>query len=128
MSTLPNDTSRDVAAENQVPVIAVAPFDRQVDDAVREFESGAQWLGVPRPPTAELRELCRKVAAFTAELFPAGLTIKVRNDPEIADDLHFVFDVATSGDVDEIVARDNEWHFRLRREVGGRAELFCLVY
>lgn len=127
MSTLPHDPSHATAADNQTPVMpSVARYEQQVDDAVTEFEAGTYWLRVPRPPTAELRDVCRKVAAFTAELYPDGMVIKVRNDPEITDDIYFVFHVVDSGSEDDIVARDNEWHRRLRQVVDRQAELFCL--
>jgi hypothetical protein len=126
MSTLPHDASSAAAGEHQIPVVPVTPYDALVAEAVSEFESGAEWLGVSRPPTAELLDLCQKVVAFTVELFPAEMSIKVRNDPEITDDLYFVFDVNTSGTVDEIVAQFDEWHRRLRPAVGRRSELFRL--
>jgi hypothetical protein len=128
MSTLPRHPIGQTAAGHQVPVVPAIAYESLVDEAVSEFESGAEWLGVPRPSTAELHELCRKVAALTSELFPAGMKIRVRNDPEIASDVYFVFDVVTSGNVDDIVTRDNEWHRRLRQDVGNRAELFCLTF
>lgn|SRR5487761_1134576 len=127
MSSLPHDASDTAAADRPMPLISGVPrYEQQVDEAVSEFESGAEWLGVPRPSTSELRDLCRQVAAFTAGMFPAGMAIKVKNDPECTDDIYFVFDVVDSGGVDEMVARDNEWHRRLRGEVGRQAELFCL--
>lgn len=126
MSTLPHDRSSDTTADHAVRVVTTTSLDRLVDEAVSEFESGAEWLGVPRPPTAELRDLCRKVASFTADIFPGAMAIKVRNDPEITDDLYFVFDVEPTGSVDEVVARFDEWHRRLRPAVGSRWDLFRL--
>jgi hypothetical protein len=126
MSTLPQDAKGTAGDERQVPVVAVPCFGHMVDKAVSEFESGAEWLGLPRPPTAELLDLCRKVAAFTSEIFPAGMSIKIRNDPEITDDLYFVFEVETTGSADEIVAKFDKWHRRLRRTVARRSELFRL--
>ncbi|HQU47278.1 MAG TPA: hypothetical protein PK867_31030, partial [Pirellulales bacterium] len=99
MSTVPHDPSHATDAAHAAPVFAPASYQQKVDEAVSEFESGAYWLGIPRPPTAELREICRKVAAYTAEIFPGEMRIKVRNDPEITDDLYFVFEVVCDGDV-----------------------------
>lgn len=113
MSTLPHDPGHASRSEVHAPVRLAAYYEQTVDEAVHEFESGAEWLGIPRPPTAELRDVCRQVAAFTAELFPRGVSIKVRNDPEITGDLYFVFEVADVGSVDEIVARHDDWHRRL---------------
>jgi hypothetical protein len=126
MSTLPHDASHATEVVHQTPVIP-PPYEQLVEEAVREFESDAELLRIPRPPTAELLDVCRKVAAFTSELFPDGMAIKVKNDPEIADDLYFVFRVVAVGSIDELVSKDNEWHRRLRPAVGARAEFFCLA-
>lgn len=123
MSTLPRDPT---ATERQPPLVVPPRYERQYDEAVREFESAADELGVGRPSGAELRDLCGQVAALTAEVFPGQITIEVRGDPEIAGELHFTFEVTASGNVDEIVARNHDWHVALRRAVGKRADLFCL--
>lgn len=71
--------------------------------------------------------MCGEVAAFTAELFPGELKIRVKNDPEIADDLYFVFAVRATGDVDDIVCRNDLWHRRVMQIEAKRHGLFRLA-
>lgn len=109
MSTVPrNPTDPDVQAQAAIVMARSA-----VEDAASGFESAAEKLGIDCPPAVELRQLCRQVAGFTAELFPGAMDVEVRVDPEIADDLYFVFEVLAAGSADEIVERDAEWHRRL---------------
>jgi hypothetical protein len=55
------------------------------------------------------------VLKMTAEVFP-GATIEFgrATDPEIEGDEYFVVAVKAPGEVMELVARDREWHRRLR--------------
>ena len=126
MSTIPHDQSHTVQGGRSPPLVQPAAYEQKVDEAVSQFEAAADGLAIPRPPTAELREVCRKVAAYTAELCPGEMSIAVTNDPEITGVLYFVFEVAVNGSVEEIVALNDEWHRRLRAAVGTRRELFCL--
>lgn len=95
---------------------------------VHEFVSAAERLGIERLQETQLRELYRQIVAFTLVLFPGEVTVKVKNDPEVADDLYFVFDVIATGSVDEVVARSRDWHLTLHRVAGIRADLFCLAF
>jgi hypothetical protein len=67
------------------------------------------------PPSPELRHRFSQVADFTAELFPGELRVEVMNDPEILDDLFFRFRVDATGTIDDIAARNDEWHARVCR-------------
>lgn len=127
MSTLPHDPSAAVA-EHKSPVISAARYQHNFDKAVHDFEIAAEELLIERPSAAELRDLCGQVAAICDHLFPGELAVEVRRDAEIPDDLYFVFSVGATGDVDEIMARNNEWQLRVRRSIGGRADLFCLSF
>lgn len=126
MSTLPDDASRLTGAGQTTSMVATAPRLPQIADAVRQFMAMADELGVSRPPEMELRDVCRSVAEATAALFPGGLGVHVDRDREIPDDIYFVFDVGASGQVEDILALDKEWHRRLHRVAGRFAELFCL--
>ena len=126
MSTLPHDASHATEVAHQAPVIP-PPYEQLVEQAVREFESDAELLRIPRPPTAELLDICGKVAAFTSELFPDGMTIKVKNDPEIADDLYFVFRVVAVGSEDDMLAQGKQWHARVLLVRGRRPGLVRLA-
>ncbi|HEX5447050.1 MAG TPA: hypothetical protein VFW87_24760 [Pirellulales bacterium] len=88
----------------------------------------ADELGAERPSDDELRDLCQRVAAISGELFSNEWTVKVTRDPEIPGDVFFVFRVVATGNVDDIVARSNQWHIAVRRVIGSRAELFCLSF
>lgn len=124
MSTLPHDSIS--AVEHAATVMPAALDDGKLDKAVKTFELLAEELDIPRPSREQLRGLCEQVAALSAEVFSEEMNIEVRSDPEISGELHFTFDVVGTGSVDELVAKSNEWHVRLRRSVGDHAELFCL--
>lgn len=122
MSTVPRNPTDSAPAQ-----ATVLPAARDhLDEAVRRFEAAAEALGVERPAPAELRRLCGQVAAFTAELFPGEMTVEMRVDPEIPDDLYLVFEVDCTGSVDQIVARDEQWHRRLGSLARKWPGLFCL--
>lgn len=122
---LPSDTAH---AGHPAPVVMPAPSERQFDQLVGEFAVAADELRVFRPAEAELRELCRQVASFTSELFPGEMTIEVRHDREIPNDIYFVVDVSAAGSIDDVMARVRQWHFALHRTAGGLADLFCLSF
>ncbi len=127
MSTLPRGPSE--AADAHYPaIVPVGLRQHEYDQVVHEFESAADTLGVERPQETPLRDLCQQVVAFTSVLFPGEITLKVKNDPEGADDLYFVIDVVATGSLDEFIARSNEWHLGLRRIAGNYTDLFCLSF
>lgn len=110
MSTVPRDPT-DAAAGNVAPVVSSVRWNPEA--AVKEFELAADTLGISRPSARELDEMCRETAAVTGELFGNDWFVEIRVDPEIRDDLYFVFDVRATGSVDELVALDRQWHRRL---------------
>lgn len=112
MSTLPRDHTD---AAHTVVRAAVLPARRELGEVVREFEAAAERLGVSKPTATELNRLCGQVAAFTAELFPGEMHIRINNDPEIPDDLYILFGVDATGGIDELAAKNDEWHGRVCR-------------
>ena len=55
------------------------------------------------------------ILAMTAEVFPGGkIEVEEGVDPEIEDETYLVVNVTTSDDVRQAVARNIEWHRRLR--------------
>ena len=90
MSTVPRNSSDAAHAEAQATVLPAARPD--IDEVARQFDAAAESLGIERPAPAELRQLCRQVAAFTGEVFPGEMAIEIRVDPEIRDDLYLVID------------------------------------
>lgn len=102
MSALPRDPTDSANAEGHAAVLP-ARFD--VEQFVNEFRAASVVLSVSAPPPEELSRLCRQVAALTAELFPGEPRIRVKNDPEIPDDLYFLFSVDATGSADEIARR-----------------------
>ena len=111
MTSLPNDvTDASVLGHRAKVVPMVRP---NVDDVVREFESAADVLGIPRPSSPELGDMYHNVSGITAELFPGETRVTIENDPEIPDDLYFVFGVDAIGGIDDIAARNDEWHGRI---------------
>lgn len=121
MSTLPQDPTLATGAAITSPTRAERDL-----EPVCEFVAMAEQQGISFPPAMELCELYRQAADLTAEIFGGKMEVEVVSDPEIRGELHFTFEVAASDPVDEIVKRENAWHFKLRRLVGTRAELFCL--
>lgn len=126
MSTIPHDPGRAVGTVPATAILQPVSYEQKVANAVNEFEAAALWLGISRAPTSELRDLCRKVAEYTADLFSDGFAIKVKNDPEIPDDLYFVFEVCLDESVDKLVAMNDEWHRRLLLVPGRPSGLFRL--
>ena len=110
MSTIPRDPI-DAAVGNIAPVVSSVRWNH--DALVKEFESAAETLGVARPSTAELYTMCGQAAEVTDELFSGDWTVEIRVDPEIRDDLYFVFKACAAGSVDDLAARDGQWHRRL---------------
>lgn len=65
--------------------------------------------------------------AATQAIFPGeAVSIRLEEDPELADDEHFVFVTTASGDVDSIVTKHDCWHRNLRAFRGPRLGLFRL--
>jgi hypothetical protein len=59
------------------------------------------------------------ILKMTAELFPgAKIELGASIDPEIEGDEFFVVSVVASGTVDELVAREGQWHRRMRAIIG----------
>jgi hypothetical protein len=64
----------------------------------------------------------------TAELFPAGqVTVTVESDPESGDEEFFAINVATPGDVNDLVARHSQWHSRKREVAPETASSYRLL-
>lgn len=125
MSTVPRSPTDIARAETRPAVLVAARPD--LDEVVRRFEAAAESLGIDRPTGAELMRLCAEVAALTTELFPEGFHIRVKNDPEIPNDLYFVFAARATGDTDRIVTQNDQWHRRIRQSEGSRHGLFRLA-
>lgn len=111
MSTLPRDASG--TAGVQPPLVAKPRDQSRFDQALRDFEEAAQHFSIATPSSEELRELCRRAEAITRELFPGEFSVEARTDPEIPDDLYFVVEVRAAGSIEELAARNDEWHGRV---------------
>lgn len=123
MSTLPRD-STDATNGN---VVMMAPAGTDVEEAVRTFQSAAASLAIAPLDAGVLKGLCQQVAVFTSELFPGEVRIMVKNDPDIPQDLYFVFRVRSKAGVDELAALNDQWHRRLLMLKGRRSGLFRLA-
>lgn len=111
MSTVPRKAT--APSEASSPAVVLPPVRPDLDEAVRRFEVAVEGFGVE--PPSPLRRLCTQVAGFTAELFPGEMRVEVKNDPEIPDDVFFRFSVDATGTIDEIAARNDQWHERVCR-------------
>lgn len=128
MSTMPRDSGEVTDAAGRAPVFPAARQECNFDEAIGEFTSMVDEMGIARPSDDELRNLCRQVAKVSLDLFPGKLIVKVRPDPEIRGEVFFIFNVRASGNPDEIAGRIWQWHINLRQAVGKGAELFCLSF
>ncbi|HJT32786.1 MAG TPA: hypothetical protein VJ783_12155 [Pirellulales bacterium] len=117
-----------MSSAGHAPVVPAPRQEQNFDEAIREFISMVDELGITRPSDEELCDLCSRVAELSLEFFPGDLVVKAERDWEIPDDIYFVFRVIATGSVDDIVARSNQWHIQVRRAVSSRAELFCLSF
>lgn len=113
MSTVPRKAIDTANAPS--PAVVLPPVGPNLDETIRRFEAAAEIFGVTPPPAPELRRLCGQVVDFTAELFPGEMRVEVKNDPEIPDDVFFRFGVDATGTIDDIAARNDEWHARVCR-------------
>lgn len=124
MSTVPRHPTDTTNTQPRAIVVAASS---EIEDAVREFEAAAECIDVDCPSEAELRQLCRQVASFTAELFPRITRIQVKNDPELPDELYILFAVDASGPVDDVLALNDQWHRRVISVEGKWHGLFRLA-
>ena len=67
------------------------------------------WEGIHGTPDATMKQ----VLALTRELFAGKIRVYDAEDPEIPGDRYHVFEVTAEGDVDELLAWDDQWHRRL---------------
>ena len=74
-------------------------------DIPSELIAVADWLGVTKH--------LEKVRQFTEDVFPGPLKIMPAQDPDIPGDWHIVFCVQASGEIRDILKRQDEWHRRL---------------
>lgn len=65
------------------------------------------------------------VAQFTKELFEGAVIVRQESDPDFQSD-YFVVSVAACGDVDQLIALNDQWHRRIRDVVGEAADQFRL--
>jgi hypothetical protein len=68
----------------------------------------------------QIVEKHQTVADFTSKMFNHSATIQRERDPEI-DAEYFVVSVAATGEVEEIVQKNHEWHVKLREVAGDLA-------
>lgn len=128
MSTLPRDSSELIDAAGSSPVVPASRQEQNFDEAIRDFASMVDEIGITRPSDDELRDLCQRVAMMTVEIFPGELVVKAERDWEIPDDIYFVFNVRVTGSVDDIAARIQQWHTNLGPAAGRQDGLFCLSF
>lgn len=122
MSTLPRGSTNATDAN----YLMMAPADPALEEVVSKFQAAAESLAIAPLDPVTLNELCRQVAVFTAELFPGEMRGMVKNDPEILEDLYFVYRVRATGDLDHLAALNDLWHRRLLTLKGRRPGLFWL--
>lgn len=86
---------------------------KPIDPAVRASLHGTD---------AELQAMLDK----TRELFGENVEVVLEEDPELPNDVHVVFNVKTHGDVDQVLAKEDDWHARCIRHSGKARMLFRL--
>lgn len=73
-------------------------------------ESAVVAISLP-PATADAIGI---VEGFTRQIFAGKVSMTQEHDPELAGDRHFVVTIVDTGDIDEILAREDQWYARLR--------------
>ena len=81
-----------------------------------EVAAVANWIGVA--------DHVEEVRQFTEDLFPGPVKITAAQDPDIVDDWHIVFRVQASGEIRDILNRQDVWHRRLLSCTRPRSDAF----
>jgi hypothetical protein len=107
-------------------------FDNDTGFAVAEelantisVERGSLDAGVVLPPSNPEGEY-DKVVAITQRLFPGPIDVQREKDPEVEGQEYLVLNVVADGTLDEIVARDAQWHHELARIALHSPNVYCL--
>ncbi len=58
-----------------------------------------------------------RVSEYTRQLFGGSVSIRWEEDPEYPAE-YFVVSAVATGTVDELVAKNNEWHYRIAAMIG----------
>ena len=69
----------------------------------------------------------RLVVECTRQIFGDDIQVVVEEDPEIAGDIHIIFEVKAYGTVDEVLRKESEWHRQCYDLVGSAAFFFRLL-
>lgn len=88
-------------------------------------------LAASGPAPEQILSACPAVSEFalreyTAAIFGGSVAVRVETDPEFGDQ-HLVAEVIGRGSVDEVAARFDQWHRRLRQEFGTQATHYRLA-
>lgn len=67
-----------------------------------------------------------EVRALTERLFPGPIDVRRELDPEIPDYDYLVFNVGACGTVEEVSARDAQWHHELAKIAPNPSHVYCL--
>jgi hypothetical protein len=88
---------------------------RHEHEVVRErlLEIERRTLGLTEGQQLDLLESLKKVDDMTRQIFSGEITRIQKEDWEVPNDPYFSFRVTDTGNMDEILARYNEWHERL---------------
>ncbi|MBI3466915.1 MAG: hypothetical protein HY000_28205 [Planctomycetes bacterium] len=97
----------------------------QVRDRLSEIERRA-FRSTQTPNGFDMLEALQKVESMTRQIFSGEVTMEEREDPEIPNDRHFAFCVVDTGNIEDILARHNEWHARLDEVPVELRGMFCL--
>ena len=83
----------------------------------------ANFQSLPQPYPAEEYGA---VLAMTDRLFPGRVDVRHELDPEIAGHYYLDFNVVAHGTLDDIMARDVQWHQELGRVAPRSLGAYCL--
>lgn len=96
--------------------------------AIRGESLEARRPGMKRTDASSERRLAAAITAVKSgseELFPGGVLMEPRQDPEI-DEQYLVVRVSAVGEMDQILSRYQTWHRRLGEWATGLESIFRL--
>ena len=77
-------------------------------------------------PLRAARPYREQVLAMTREIFSGEATVEEIEDCEVAGDWYFVLHVTDGGEIENVCARDRNWHQRLSELPVDAGGMYCL--
>ncbi len=73
-----------------------------------------------------ISKVLQMVIENTHQLFGGDVCVVLEEDPELPDEVNIVFNITTHGAVDDVLAKEDEWHARCVQLAESASVLFRL--